>query len=278
VKGEDTIMPEDGYVEIMSGGGYPLEQVFDAKTGRYFAPIPSDNLREQIKGNYLRHAGTNAARFDTTWPYLWRLTDYTYDGAPLTAIIDSGVLSAHPMLRDCIREVVDFTGEGGEDSVGHGTTVALIWRMVLPGLPHKKLILLKCIGRDGRGRQENLIAALTWMRDYNARSMEKIAEAVMSLGIYNKRLGLFACDGTCPLCSAAVETSKTIRLVVAAGNLAGKTACPACAAFLPTQPNIVAATRPDETTAGKGTVSLTTGYATERVPFFTFQPEKSQAH
>src|SRR5665213_2742541 len=237
--------PDEAWVEVMnSDGGYPLQQAFDAKTGRYFSPIPPESHREEIKQAYLRHPGTDAARFDATWPYLWRLTDYTYDDAGgLTAILDSGVLSAHPMLRDCIREVVDFTGEGGEDQLGHGTTVALIWRMELIGLPHKKLIILKCVGANGRGRQEDLISALAWMREYNAQNPVKIHDAVMSLGIYNKRLGLLACNGTCPLCMAAVETSATIKLYVAAGNIAGKTACPACAAFLPTHPNIVAVTR-----------------------------------
>jgi len=202
-----------------------------------------------------------------------RLTDYTYTVPGLTAIIDSGVLSAHPMLRDCLRQVVDFTGEGDEDTLGHGTTVALIWRTVKLGLPHKKLIVLKCVGADGRGTQENLIKALAWMRDYNAKNAEPIVDAVLSLGIYNKRLGLLACDGTCPLCSAAVQTAQSIKLYVAAGNIAGITACPARAAFLPSHPQIIAVTRPDERTAGKGTLSSTTGYNAEQAPFFTFVPE-----
>jgi hypothetical protein len=267
-------MADAAYVELMgSDSGYPLSQVYDATTGRYFAPMPPEAAREQIRQDYLHHAGTDPARFDAAWPQLWRLTDFTYNVPGLTAIIDSGVLSAHPMLRDCLREVVDFTGEGGEDTLGHGTTVALIWRTTMLGLPHKKLIVLKCVGADGRGKQEDLIAALSWMREYNAKNAEPILDAVLSLGIYNKRLGLLACDGTCPLCTAAVETSQSIKLYVAAGNIAGKTACPACAAFLPSHPRIFAVTRPDETTAGKGTLSTTTGYGSERTPFFTFTPE-----
>jgi hypothetical protein len=261
-------------VEIMSDAGYPISQVYDAATGRYFAPIPPDAHRERIKADYLLHPGTDAARFDAAWPYLWRLTDFTYhDESGLTAILDSGVLAAHPMLRDCIREVVDFTGEGGEDQAGHGTTVALIWRMELPGLPHKKLVILKCVGADGRGRPDDLIAALAWLRDFNAKNSVQIVSAVMSVGMYNKRFGLLACDGTCKLCAAAVETSKTVRLFVAAGNTPGKTACPASAAFLPSHPNILSITRPDEATAGVGTVSLSPGYTTTRVPFFTFTPD-----
>ncbi len=233
-------MPEDvddGFVHLMSDtGGYPLSQVFDKQSGKYFSPITPESLRERIKLDYLRRPGASGDRFDAVWPYLWQLTDVTYrEEAGLTAIIDSGVLSAHPMLFNCIREVVDFTGEGGEDQLGHGTTVALIWRRDLPGIPAKMLIILKCIGEDGRGSEENLISALQWLRRYNEHNDPKIADAVLSLGIYNKRFSLFPCDGTCRLCCEAVETSKSVKLFVAAGNKAGKTACPACAAFLPSQ-------------------------------------------
>jgi hypothetical protein len=253
-------------------GGYPLSETFDEHSGHYFSPRTPEGLRESIKGDYLRRPGASAERFDAVWPKLWQLTDVTYsDDTGLTAIIDSGVLSGHPMLYHCIRDSADFTGEGVEDRLGHGTMVALLWRRDMLGVPFKKLVILKCIGADGRGSEQNLIAALQWLRAYNDKNTPKIVEAVLSLGMYNKRLGLFACDGTCRLCSEAVETSKTVRLVVAAGNAPGRTACPACAAFLSSKPNILAVTRSDEKTAGKGNITATTGYDDpQHIPFFTF--------
>jgi hypothetical protein len=268
-----TLDVEDGFVHLMSGEGYPLSQVYDETNDKYFSPITPECLRAPIKAHYLSHPGASAERFDAVWPKLWQLTDVTYDkNFGLTAIVDSGVLSAHPMLYGCIRDIVDFTREGGEDRLGHGTTVALIWRRDMLGIPAKQLIILKCIGADGIGTEENLIDALQWIRNYNEHNNPKIADVVLSLGKYNKRgLGLLACDGTCKLCCEAIETSKSAKLFAAAGNLSGKTACPARAAFLPSKPNIFAVTRPDETTAGKGTVSGTTGDADpEHVPFFTF--------
>jgi hypothetical protein len=130
-------------------------------------------------------------------------------------------------------------------------------------------MILKCVGVDGKGSQENLIKALYWMRDFNVRSDVKIAFASMSLGAYNKRLGLFDCDGTCRLCTAAVEVSQEIHLSVAAGNIAGKTACPARAAFLPSKPRITAVARPEESTCGKGTVGLNLG---KSMPMVTLRP------
>ena len=175
------------------------------------------------------------------------------------------------MLHGCIRQVVDFTGEGGEDSLGHGTTVTLLWRRDMMGIPANRLIVLKCIGADGSGSEANLIRALQWLRSYNAANEPKITDAVLSVGMYNKRFGLLACDGTCKLCTEAVETAKTVRLSVAAGNIVGRTACPAAAAFLPSKPNIAAVTRSDEATAGRGTVTVTSGEADpQHVPFFTF--------
>ncbi len=269
--------PEDGFVHLMAdAGGYPLSETFDEHSGNYFSPITPDSLRNTIKRDYLRWKGATGERFDAAWPKLWQLNEAKYaDDSGLTAIIDSGVLSGHPMLYHCLRDIVDFTGEGGEDRLGHGTMVALLWRRDMLGIPFKKLVILKCIGADGRGSQDNLITALRWLRSYNEKNEPKIVDAILSIGIYNKRLGLLACDGTCRLCSEAVETSKSVRLVVAAGNTAGKTACPARAAFLPSKPNIVAVTRPDEKTAGIGTVSTSTGYADpQHAPFFTFIKNK----
>ena len=263
---------DDGFVHVMDDTGYPLSQVFDEQSGRYFSPITPESQREFLKSLYLTRAGASAERFDAVWPYLWQLKEFTYaEGTGLTAIVDSGVLSAHPMLHDCIRESVDFTGEGVEDRLGHGTMVTLLWRRDMPGIPAQQLIILKCVGADGRGSEANLIAALRWIRDYNVHNTPKIVCANLSLGIYNKRLGLFACNGTCRLCCEAVETAKTTMLVVAAGNTAAKTACPASAAFLASKPNIVAVTRPDEPTAGRGNVSMGLGYPdAKQAPFFTF--------
>ena len=258
-------------IEIM--GAEPtgrLGDVFDAATGRYFAPTPQPHYRDMLRQLYLAQApGADAARFDAVWPRIWELTEYPHDPSQLVAILDTGVLAGHPLLRDCLHEVVDFTGEGGEDRNGHGTLVTLLARLMMPGVPRRKFVVLKCVGADGRGAQANLIRALGWMQAFNRRGTARIVTANISLGVYNRKWLVLGCDGTCALCRAAVETAKEIVLSVAAGNVAGKTACPARAAFLPSNPAILAVGRSDEATSGAGTVTGTVE-PTERV---IFQPK-----
>jgi hypothetical protein len=80
------------------------------------------------------------------------------------------------------------------------------------GIHAKQLIILKCIGADGIGTEENLIDALQWIRNHNEHNNPKIADVVLSLGKYNKRgFGLLACDGTCKLCCEAMETLKECK-------------------------------------------------------------------
>jgi hypothetical protein len=42
------------------------------------------------------------------------------------AFLDSGVMTAHPVISQRLRSSVDFTGEGIEDLNGHGTMVTLL--------------------------------------------------------------------------------------------------------------------------------------------------------
>lgn len=247
-------------VEIMgSEGPVTIADLYDEATGSYFGPGPAEEDKPTLKAFYLRSPGATEERFDAVWPRIWELTETVHDERQIMAILDTGVLSGHPLLADCIRDVVDFTGEGPEDRAGHGTLVSLIARMGFPGVPRRKFLILKCVGADGRGAQDSLIRALNWMREFNARGGDRIRIANISLGVYNKRLGLFDCDGSCKVCKAAVTASEEILLSVAAGNTAGKTACPAKAAFLPSSPAIVAIGRPDERTSGRGTMSATPG-------------------
>jgi Subtilase family len=245
----------DKLVELM-GNERPwrLVDVYDSATGRYFSPQPNPSWKEAIKQGYLQMApGASESRFDAVWPRIWELTEFPHDPNELIAILDTGVLAHHPLLKDCISQVVDFSGEGGEDLNGHGTMCALLARMAMCGVPRGRFLILKVVGGDGRGTQDNLIRALGWMREFNRRGEARIVAASMSLGVYNRKWLVLGCDGTCALCRTAEETSREIPLFIAAGNMRGKTACPARAAFLPSKPNIIAFGRADEATSGTGT-------------------------
>jgi subtilisin family serine protease len=139
---------------------------------------------------------------------------YTGKGV-VVVVIDTGLLSKHPVIRARLVDAVDFTGEGIEDENGHGSLVALL---LLLQAPDASLISVKALRRDGKSRIGDLLEALDWVRkDKRARAVN------LSAGVVRCE-----CTGQCSVCTAArkvVASGKT--LLVAAGNLPGVTACPA---------------------------------------------------
>jgi len=136
------------------------------------------------------------------------------------AVIDTGVLHSHPIIKKCLIESVDFTGEGPEDHNGHGTIVSLL---AIGDNPQTRIYSVKALDSYGRGTPEALVDAIEW-----ASTKADVSVINISAGIYRKKWGLFECKGDCELCQAAERASlKGKFIVAAAGNEAGKTYCPA---------------------------------------------------
>lgn len=139
-----------------------------------------------------------------------------YDGSGMVvAIMDTGILSHHPDLSPRLIESIDFTGEGPEDTVGHGTRVALFAVAYTPGI---KLINVKILGQR-HSKVEWLINALHWIERH-----PKIDIVNLSVGVIRPD-----CVGNCSACLAARQAATRGRkkVVAAAGNIPGVTACPA---------------------------------------------------
>ena len=133
----------------------------------------------------------------------------------VACVIDTGVLSKHPIIRARLIDSVDFTGEGSEDENGHGSLVALL---LLQHSPEASLISAKALRRDGKSRAGELLRALRWVRDDG-----RIGVVNLSAGVYRPD-----CTGHCTVCEAVRKVVAAGKLVVvAAGNLPGITACPA---------------------------------------------------
>jgi subtilisin family serine protease len=131
------------------------------------------------------------------------------------AVVDTGLSLEHPRLQQAVVERTDVTGEGEGDECGHGTVVALIF---LASVPDAKLVDVKALGRDARSSPQNLIRALDWI---GARGGVDVVN--LSAGVYRPW-----CSGDCDVCQAASRLSRDgPRVVVAAGNRPGLTACPA---------------------------------------------------
>jgi len=133
----------------------------------------------------------------------------------LVAIIDSGVLAEHPTIAAALdQESLDVTGEGPEDRIGHGTYVALA---LLAQTPDARILSIKAVGSDGVGDRIQLLRALELAFERGADILN------LSLGSYDPD-----CVGDCILCSAVGSLAAAGLIVLAAaGNVPGRTDCPA---------------------------------------------------
>jgi subtilisin family serine protease len=215
-------------VEIMGGTpgrkGHYLRNVYDQETSKYFGPIMTS---EEAK-----HEREYERLFKILYP-----EKNIDDISTKIAIIDTGVLHNHPMIKPCLLGSVDFTGEGQEDRNGHGTMVASIFTR---GKPRNKFLNVKALDEEGRGEPDSLIKAIEW-------SIENGAEQInISAGIYYKKWGLFDCQGECEVCRAAEKAAnRGIYVTAAAGNEAGKTYCPAKLGLLKEETGVIAVTAAD---------------------------------
>ena len=214
--------------EILSGTpgrkGRYLRNVYDQKINKYFGPIMTS---EEIK---------NEKEYERLFNIVYPEKNID-DVFTKIAIIDTGVLHNHPMIKPCLLGSVDFTGEGVEDFNGHGTMVASIFTQ---GRPRNKFFNVKALDAQGRGEPDSLIKAIEW-------SIENGAEGInISAGIHYKKWGLFDCHGDCGVCRAAKKAAdRGIFVAVAAGNESGKTYCPARLGLLKEEIGVIAVAAAD---------------------------------
>ena len=220
--------------------GPVTSQIFDAtwlhdsQTGIWRAPLPYESERDQLRRIYLLDKrNTDPPLFDRVYPKLWRLDRQPKSSTRLiVAVLDTGCLTEHPLLADCIEETRDFTGEGVEDRIGHGTGSALIARMHL-GLGQRPALLIgKVFPEDRRRVAKNLIQGIEWAAQHAGETA--FVQIHLRLGVYHRRLfGLKACDGTCGVCTAAARAAENpfVWIDAAPGNRPGRTACPAMGAI-----------------------------------------------
>lgn len=188
--------------------GVSRDLLKDSVTGEYFYPLFSHTMNEKLEASL-------AKRPQDSPP-------------PITAIIDTGLMHDHPMIKGRIIGEVDLTGEGTEDLNGHGTAVCLIYSMYLPDA---RLLNVKALNGDGFGRKKDLIEAFKWIIDWKKQNnIEEYISVNISAGIYSKKWFLFQCKGDCDLCAVANEAAANkMRIFAAAGNEHGKAACPSVA-------------------------------------------------
>ena len=152
--------------------------------------------------------------------------EYGYDGkSQKIGIIDSGINRKHPLIdRLNIVEERDFTYEGLEDTIGHGTQVALC--ATLNGLLKFDIYSAKVLDEDGECNEKAVSEALLWLESCNVDMIN------MSLGFERDKL----CGGTCVVCKTInqiISRNEYINICAAAGNKNDTIYCPA------TNPNVM---------------------------------------
>jgi subtilisin family serine protease len=130
------------------------------------------------------------------------------------AVVDTGILGNHPDIRGQLVESIDFTAEGPEDRIGHGTLVTLL---ALATAPQMQIVNVKVLS-GAEDAVENLVSAFDWISVHPTISVVNVSAGAYTPG----------CFADCQLCSAARRASSAGKIVtVAAGNIPGVTACPA---------------------------------------------------
>ena len=90
------------------------------------------------------------------------------------AVLDTGIDTDHPDLKDAIIETKDFSGDGIEDVDGHGTHTAgtVAARINGAGLvgvaPESQLLIGKVFTNNGDGNYDMLVNAIRWATDAGA--------------------------------------------------------------------------------------------------------------
>jgi subtilase family protein len=145
-------------------------------------------------------------------PAAWQ-AGFRGDGVKV-AVLDTGIDADHPDLKAAIDVAADFTGEGVQDVVGHGTHVASTiagtgaasqgrFTGVAPGA---RLLVGKVLAEDG-GREDWIIAGMRWAVANGAK-------------VVNMSLGGAVTDGTDLMSQTVNELSASsgALFVIAAGN------------------------------------------------------------
>jgi len=122
---------------------------------------------------------------------------------PIIGIIDSGILSNHPQVAGLVESSRDFTGEGIEDRLGHGTLVSILtWASTNIAT---RLVIAKVANEDGSIDKLDVIDAINWAAGEGAEVIN------LSLGFRE------GSDDFSDLC-LTIENHPNIFFIAAAGN------------------------------------------------------------
>lgn len=136
-------------------------------------------------------------------PSAWQATTGGNSGAPVVAVVDSGVTAGEPGLQGRVLPGYDFVNTDGDasDDNGHGTAIGEI---VASTCPVCRILPVKVLGADHTGAWSTVVQGITWAADHGAQVIN------LSVGAPRVPDGIGA--------AIAYAVSKGIIVVAAAGN------------------------------------------------------------
>lgn len=159
------------------------------------------------------------------------------------AVLDTGVATAHPDLRDAVVAQHCFTqrgcppsrsyeGTSAEDDHGHGSNVAgiIASRGVVSSrgfAPEAEIVAVKINDRNDRGLESDWVAGLDWVYDH----LDELQVRVLNFSVGTSNI--YADEGNCgrrhPALARAIEnlTRAGVAVFIASGNHGSGTAMPA---------------------------------------------------
>lgn len=129
------------------------------------------------------------------------------------AVLDTGVDPDHPDLRRAIIDTHDFTGDGMEDTNGHGTHCAGIIGARLNGVgfvgvaPKCELLIAKVLANDGSGSYEWIANGIDWAVQQNADIISMSLGGPSTAPALHRSIHLALAEGKTIFCAAGNDGS-----------------------------------------------------------------------
>lgn len=171
-------------------------------------------------------------------------------------VIDSGINSAHPQLSGTVAESVSFTESSEEDTLGHGTSVAILATIGVPA----RLFSAKVTNERHEVILDAVLAAIDWLVEKDVRLIN------MSLGF---DASIREAHKICERISRHAGENGNVLFIVAAGNQGS--ARPMIPAACGSPNLLVVATAED--TSGAGDVAADLPVATDRITYLSLRAQ-----
>ena len=197
-----------------------MDAVRDPRTGRWLEVAPT---AEQLSSD---------AEFDRLYAAIYSDKELSLP-ARVVAVVDSGMLHEHPLIKGHIVDEVNLTDrEDAEDEHGHGTLVALIVRgRGAHSTAGPSLLNVRVCGPQPHVAADTLIRGIDWVTDWAQAHPDVRVMLNLSIGILRQPLFGSGCKGKCKVCRAAVRCADAGVIVTAAAGNTRVTTCPASVAF-----------------------------------------------